>query len=436
MTEKPVQYDTRRPDDEIDLRELVEVLVRRKWIVALITVLAVGTAAVYSFFLASPRYEAATVLLVSRPELSPEPEEEAPGDRAVRTFLGTMSLETFREKVTNPVVLQGVIDRLGLDPREFDVARLERMVSADLIKDTNLLRITVSGTDPVLITRIANAVADEFVVFFNQLAREHIAKSADLVRVQLDTEAEKLAEAVDDYRQFLAQSPGVRELEQEVASRLELLTRFRTRIVENRIALARSLARLEETERQLAETPVTLETRKTLADDPLLFSVVGGYMGSGAKDLAPLKMSSEELNPVYLDLAQQAATLRLRVAELRTEQEELQRQIAAAEEELKELQAELAAKQVTEEQLAHKVELLRANYQAFVDQFEASRIAQSLQLGETSVAVVTPAWEPTVPVAPNKKLNLALAAVLGVMVGVFAAFGSEFFRRDRPEGEP
>lgn len=44
--------------------------------------------------------------------------------------------------------------------------------------------------------------------------------------------------------------------------------------------------------------------------------------------------------------------------------------------------------------------------------------------------VVRSPREPVYPVKPNKKLNVALAGVLGLMIGVFLAFGLEYLRKN------
>jgi len=46
-----------------------------------------------------------------------------------------------------------------------------------------------------------------------------------------------------------------------------------------------------------------------------------------------------------------------------------------------------------------------------------------------NVQVIRGAREPVYPVKPNKKLNVALAGMLGLMVGVFLAFGLDYFSR-------
>jgi uncharacterized protein involved in exopolysaccharide biosynthesis len=50
---------------------------------------------------------------------------------------------------------------------------------------------------------------------------------------------------------------------------------------------------------------------------------------------------------------------------------------------------------------------------------------------DTEVRFAVPAVEPKKPVAPKKKLNIAIAGMLGLMVGVFGAFLVEYFERDR-----
>ena len=44
------------------------------------------------------------------------------------------------------------------------------------------------------------------------------------------------------------------------------------------------------------------------------------------------------------------------------------------------------------------------------------------------------AIEPKEPVAPKKKLNIAIAGMLGLMVGVFGAFFGEFLENGEKQG--
>jgi len=59
------------------------------------------------------------------------------------------------------------------------------------------------------------------------------------------------------------------------------------------------------------------------------------------------------------------------------------------------------------------------------------KVLQSFDSVENKVVVLSPAVVPETPVKPNKMLNIAIAAVLGLMVSVFGAFLMEYLREDK-----
>ncbi|HHW41623.1 MAG TPA: hypothetical protein GXX19_10850 [Syntrophomonadaceae bacterium] len=84
------------------------------------------------------------------------------------------------------------------------------------------------------------------------------------------------------------------------------------------------------------------------------------------------------------------------------------------------------------------VEMQRARLLDALSRFQDQReklldkklsLEQSLNSSQGIEVIEKPAI-PTVPVRPRKKLNIAVAGVLGLMVGVFAAFTLDYFRRN------
>jgi uncharacterized protein involved in exopolysaccharide biosynthesis len=49
--------------------------------------------------------------------------------------------------------------------------------------------------------------------------------------------------------------------------------------------------------------------------------------------------------------------------------------------------------------------------------------------------VVSPAYIPEKPVSPKKMLNIAISAVLGIMIGTFTVFFIEFWKNTGPNAE-
>lgn len=92
-------------DDEIDLRQLVETLLRHKWVIVGLVVAATAVAGIYSYFILPPRYEA--VMTVALPA--------ADGADGIG-----MSVAAYDAFAGSNRVLSAVLARSGLDltPRQ------------------------------------------------------------------------------------------------------------------------------------------------------------------------------------------------------------------------------------------------------------------------------------------------------------------------------
>ena len=59
---------------------------------------------------------------------------------------------------------------------------------------------------------------------------------------------------------------------------------------------------------------------------------------------------------------------------------------------------------------------------------QEARITTSSKIGDANIMVVSPAIVPDRPVAPRKALNVAIAMVLGLMMGVFIVFFASYWK--------
>lgn len=423
--------------EEISLRELVEVLLRRKWVIVIITALALATSGILSFFILPPVYEATATLQVDLPPVSKTVQEGSPLETLLQSLAMASqqaSLETYRYQVTNPVVLERVQKKLGLDPQTYPLQALQSAIKVQNPKNTNLLEIHASNTDPRLARDLANTVAEEYIAFMQDLQARRFNQVSSTIEAQQKKEEEKLNQVMEEYRQFLAQPRSVKQLQAELEAKVQLLTGFKTDLKKTEVDLEGARQALRAAEARLAETPATLKTVKVVGEDPLLLNVTESKSGRPAQELAGLKLESEEPNPIYLSLATQANTYRMQVAQLQEKITSLQQAIGATEKELQILQEELASKQVIEDRYQAQIKNLQENFRSLLARGEDARVASSL---DTSVQtrLIAPAIEPSYPVKPRKSLNVAVATVLGLMVGVFAAFFLEMWNAPVPRTE-
>lgn len=423
--------------EEISLREYIEVLLKWKWLIILLTVVAMLTSGVISFFFLPSQYEATATLLVNEPKVSLKNVGNSALDLLVESLSQSilMSMETYKHQIKNPVLLKQVRDELGLDPEQYSIERLARSITVEHPKDTTLLRISVINHDPNMAKDIANTLARQFVEFIDRHSRNKLVQSTDVLKAKVEAEEQKLVEAQAEYAQFLAETRGVEELQQEQAAKISLLTAFKSQMVTKDLELASLKKALEIAREQLKDTPAVLVTNKSLSDDPYLQAVARDKLNSDTEQLSGITMKSEEVNPVYVSLQQKINDLNVSIAQLETEREGLARAIEQTSTQLESLQVELAEKKALEDKLLAKIHDLKANYDLLSQKYEEARIASTVDTGATQISLIAPALEPKFPVKPNKKLNVAVAGVLGIMVSVFLAFFVEYWINSAPTAQ-
>lgn len=217
-------------DDEIDLRELLLVLWRGRWLILGIVVVA----AVLTWFgghaLLTPTYESTATLLIVPPtyQTSIEPEP--------------LTLETYRELALTPALAQQVVDKLGLTNTEGEplpvldlLGRMSVRVAAAEVENNGqgaragVLHLDVTWSDPVQARDIANAWAEGFMTAATSMRRSEANEVANVILRQFNATEEALHEAEDQLVAF-RESAQLALAEQTVQ-----LLRGRTRDQQSRV---------------------------------------------------------------------------------------------------------------------------------------------------------------------------------------------------------
>jgi uncharacterized protein involved in exopolysaccharide biosynthesis len=114
---------------------------------------------------------------------------------------------------------------------------------------------------------------------------------------------------------------------------------------------------------------------------------------------------------------------------LAAEKRSIRAQVERNTEGLTALKAELAEKQYKESVLKRNLELAQETYDSFRNRYEEVRTARSVPTAKAGITVTAPAAVPAAPVSPRKGLNVAIAAVLGLMASVLVVFFKDYWEK-------
>ena len=196
-------------DDVISLQDYLAVLRRQRWIVLSVTVLVVVAALTFSF-LQTPVYEAETEVVVEPIRRSQDVTlEELLGDRRG-------GMETERVMMTSRPVAERAADELGVE----NVSGLRDRVSAQVIADTEVVRVSATDVDPSFAADIANAFAEAYLAHRRDQAVESLmAARSDLDEraAELRAQIAELDEQVEEEGQEDAPGPDDAALDDEIA---------------------------------------------------------------------------------------------------------------------------------------------------------------------------------------------------------------------------
>lgn len=139
--------------EEIDLTELFTFFLRRAYIIVIAAIICLVGGLTYTIFLKEPKYKSdVNVIIVNKDtQVSTTLQSEITANQKLAA--------TYRELVESRRILDQVIDNLNLD---YSIGQLQDMISVENVNETEIIKITVSSSDPKEAKKIANETANIF----------------------------------------------------------------------------------------------------------------------------------------------------------------------------------------------------------------------------------------------------------------------------------
>lgn len=418
---QPVAVRAQARDDDVDLRQYLQMLWRRRILLVAGTIVAVFVGLGIVWF-TPPTYEASVTLArISTLRIADEGRSE-----------GALS---FRALIENRRLAEQVIKEFSLDAEPYGFTPVSFVNNAVRVEDLDegamILAKVRLPYSPDLAARAANRLAEGAVELNRVMNQAEGAAARDFIKVQLD-ESRTTLDAIEGRLIDTRQRAQIGAVEADVEAMLDSRRQFLTMSVEiegEKAKLAKAEQELSRRERLLsvpravdASTVLLDATRQRQSADATA-SASRGTQGSRPEvkappPLEPLNLRSEFINPVYEALDYQVATSRTRLASLQ-EQERRLRSVIHSGSARHPMLSNLYSRQVELVRLEVEYELAKQNYSDLSRKYEQARIQVASRTSQ--LKIIDPAMRPERPIAPRPLRTIAIAATIGLFIAVVVA---------------
>lgn len=458
--------------DEIDLRDLIDTLIRRKNVVLICLLACFSVVALYTFMV-TPQFLAKGVLQVST-----QSEKLTNFDSVEKTALKTMEFQQTQVKLlqseqlalrvinkmdltANPLFnreakstsgeahAQGLFDTLKSFIRPEDdkstlnllnenaqnqvildkaIKRFKEMFTVSPVRNSDLIEVNFQSSSPVLSADVTNTVMDEFINMHMDSNLRSAQDAGKFLQKQIKEAQIKLEKSEIALQQF-ARKIGIVSLDPKqnlVMRQLEELN--------DALAKARS--------ERIAKEAVYKQSLNTASGDQTQTvnnELIQNLKNQYAALLAQYQQLGTTFKPAYPKMQQLKAQMDEIQGSLRAEKKSIldsikndyeaalktENFLAERADEQKKRAMDLEEKATQYKIYAREVATNKSIYQSLLER--SKEIEATIGASVTNIHIVDSARPPLYPAKPRVALNLALGLILGLLGGVGSAFLFEFF---------
>jgi len=302
-------------------------------------------------------------------------------------------------------------------------------------RDSNVIRIEFTGSDPLFAAELANAFADAYIQTSIELKVDPARRQAIWFEDQLSTLRDRLETSQKSLSEFLKSNNVVGIDGQRLDMETKKLDELAQQLVAAEGETYDAVTKLRQingakTDRQLQELPDIL-------GNPLLQNLKADLVRAEGRfaeiserydrNHPQYAAGSAEVTSLRLQLQREIATTRNAMIQASRLSQDKEAELISAFERQKHRVIELQNQRNEQEVLQREVESARQTYDDALKR--TSQVRMESQLNQTDIAVLNPAIPPLQPASPKKLLNALLGLICGGLLGIGVALLVEFIDR-------
>jgi len=461
------ESDILQQEEEINLRDYLQVVLRRKWIIIAFFVVSVTLVAIISFK-STPIYKTSVQVLIDKENPNVVSFEEVMSmDGVDSTFIQTQlkiigsrtlarrvikslnlknSPEFKSDEKSKGLSISGLLSSLlkkesskdkSLKTDKIDedsglVSGYLSRLKVEPIRNSRLVNISFEGAHPDIIKTIANRHAREYIEKNLEMRFAASQDAVEWLQKQLYEKKERVEKA-ENALQLYKEKKKIVSLEDRqniIVQKLEELNSTLTNARTQRIALET----LYNQTKKFSGDPELIESIPDVMNNPLIQELKKDYVKLRI-DIINLSDKYGGKHPNIIRITAEAGELESMInsevnkiiRSIETDYKvalSREKSLSVAMEEQKRVALDLNRKAIAYGTLQREAESERAMYDILLKRMKETDITGELKT--SNIRIVDPAEISRTPIKPKKKMNILLAAVVGLTLGVGLAFFLEY----------
>ncbi len=457
------QSEQEKEFSTLDWSRVTRALFRGRWIIFLSFVVVVTSTAIFTSRM-DPVYETDTSILV---EGASAMDQSLPLLAVAGTNQLSNRIKNEIELIKSRTLAEEVVKKLDVSPyrqeisliqsnANFDdkVGELRSRISVSSFHDNDVVRIKVTGASSFEASYLTNLVAQTYYEQSLNASRGEVSEVRKFLEDELDKVRVRLASSEEAQRHY-QEEERIPALDEETRKLVEQSSTFRSDLASTETDLNANLRRLDYLRKELSDTkmnlvedississPLIQSLMKELADKQTQLASIQGRGAPGA-DITSRALENEikTIKDRLKEETRKYAANTMGSGDPLGTTQRLYDNILSVEIEIKSLSAKAEALRTIVDGYDAKLEVLPEKslmlarltrdsqlneklYLMLKEKYEESRIAEAGR--GAKIRIIDEAKPPRSPVKPNKRANIIIGMILGLLIGVSASLLIEF----------
>ena len=441
--------------EEINFQKYLLVL-QRRWLPAVGVFGVVVTLAFLYTFSLKPTYKAEGSLLIRTNRTASLTGLGENMGRLEPVNSTTSPLDTQVNIITSVPIMEGTIRELDLQDKQgkpLTIAGLTSKLKVEGVKGTDIIQISSTADDPQLAAKVVNKVIEVYIKNNVEANRAEAVSARKFILEQLPGTEVSVKQAESALRKFKEENKVI-ALQQEASTAVDGIARLETQISQAQAQLVNLAAQSQKLQTQAAIDSQQAVTVTSLSQIPGIQQVLAQRLEAQSQLVVAHTLFQSE-HPNVLNLEEKVAALdsliqkrvqqsvgsnqqvrmgNLQIGELRqkliadfghseVERAGLTRQITKLSNDLSVYKRRaniLPRLEQIQRELERKLKAAQTTYEALLTKLQEVQVTENQNIG--NARIISLALIPDQPSASRKNLIILGGGVLGVLLGVIAAF--------------